>query len=159
MVKVEILEQNGYHFLWIDGYLWMWDVPQEIEDQKAIAEEASGSVLVAGYGLGVVQKHLLENKKVVSVLTVEKLSQIVEECRKTYGKIHGEVVIEDFYKYLSDKKFDCVIGDIWADQSERYLSDYLKFKEKAQSLLNQGGKILGWGKGYMDYLLTKSEKI
>jgi len=155
MAKVEILEQNGYHFLWIDGYLWMWDVPQEVGDQKEIAEEAFGNVLVAGYGLGIVQKYLIQNKNVNSVFTIEKLNHVIEECKKVYGTIYGEFSIEDFYNFSTDKKFDCVIGDIWADQSERYLSDYLRFKQKAESLLKPGGKILGWGKGYMEYLLIK----
>ena len=37
MTNVEILQQKGFNFLWIDDYLWMWDVPPEVEDQKELA--------------------------------------------------------------------------------------------------------------------------
>lgn len=38
-MKVEILTQKNYNFLWIDDYLWMWDIPVEQALQKKIAEE------------------------------------------------------------------------------------------------------------------------
>jgi len=39
-VDVEILEQKGYHFLWIDGELWMWDIPEEAGKAKVNENEA-----------------------------------------------------------------------------------------------------------------------
>lgn len=47
MVEVEIIQQKGHNFLWIDDYLWMWDIPREREDQEEIAKLAFGDVLVA----------------------------------------------------------------------------------------------------------------
>lgn len=38
IVKVQILKQNGYNFLWINDYLWMWDIPIE---RKKDAKENS----------------------------------------------------------------------------------------------------------------------
>ena len=38
-MKVEILEQKGHKFLWINDYLWMWDIPVEQMLQKKIANE------------------------------------------------------------------------------------------------------------------------
>jgi len=46
MSKVEILQQKGYNFLWIDKNLTMWDIPIERKIQKKIAEQAFGDVLV-----------------------------------------------------------------------------------------------------------------
>lgn len=159
MKRAEILEQKGYHFLWVDNgsgpELWMWDVSEEIEDQREIASEAFGDVLVAGYGFGLVQKFLIESPKVRSVTTVESVPDVVDEALRTFGKIYGEVVIGDFYSYRTENRYDCVIGDIWIDQALRNMEEYLKFKKKAQSLLKDGGEILGWGKDYFEYLLEK----
>jgi spermidine synthase len=157
MARVEIIEQKGHNFLWIDDRLWMWDVPEEIEDQKEIAAAAFGDVLVAGYGLGVVQRFLVENDKVASVLTAEHLEDVLSVCKNTFGGLYGDVVISDFYKLETLKKFDCIIGDIWIDQGERYIDDYEKFKDKAQTLLKPDGKILGWGADYMEYLLEQRQ--
>ncbi len=159
MSQVEILEQKGYHFLWIDDQLFMWDVAEEFEYQREIARQAYGDVLVAGYGLGVSQRCLLENPRVTSVRTVELLRQVVDECRRVYGTIHGEIVVGDFFDYQTDRSFDCVIGDTWAEASAKHLDEYIRFKRKAQSLVKPGGKMLGWGMDYLEYLLTTRDTI
>lgn len=157
--RAEILEQNGYHFLWINNghgpELWMWDVPSEVEDQREIAAQAFGDVLIAGYGMGIVQKFLLDNPSVKSVTTVELSQEVMEECRRVFGQIHGQVVVGDFYGYDADKHFDCVIGDIWTDQAKRNLDEYKQFKQKASFLLKPGGKILGWGSDYFEFLISQ----
>ncbi len=162
MNKVEILKQKGYHFLWVDDYLWMWDLPVEVEIQKDIAEEAFGDVLVAGYGLGIVQKFLLNNDKVNSVLTDEKHHGVVDACQRAFARIYGKIVICDFddfpYGWESSwqgKKWDCVIGDIWPEIWDKYLDEYVEYRNHAQTLLREGGKILGWGVDYYEYLLQK----
>jgi len=135
----------------------MWNVPQEIEDQKEIASQAFGNVLVAGYGLGLVQKYLLDNPQVQSILTVEILPDVLDVCREKYGELFGDVVICDFYDFASQKKFDVVIGDVWESVSKCHLDDYVRFKKKAEEFLKQDGKILGWGMDYMEYLLIRKD--
>lgn len=151
--KVEILEQNGYHFLWIDGELWMWDLPEEIKQQKEIAAKAFGNVLVAGYGLGIVQKFMLENHAVEGILTAEINPEVLEACLTAFpdsGHPHGSVVYRDFYEFSEDDKFDCVIGDAWLEISPVCLPEYIKFKEKAKRMLRDGGRILAWGQEAFD---------
>ncbi len=158
-MNVEIVKQKGYNFLWINNELWMWDIPREITDQKEIADKAYGNVLVAGYGLGVVQKLLLENEKVKNVVTIEIHEQVIEECERVYNEIHGEIIFGDFYNITPRVHYDCVIGDIWLEYtSDGELREYLKFKERAKVYLKPGGKILAWGQDYFEYLLQRSTK-
>lgn len=154
MTKVEILQQKGHNFLWINDSLWMWDLPEEVNCQGRIAKQASGDVLVAGYGLGIIQRQLLESPLVTSVLSIEIFPEVIDRCRKVYGKIFGEIVEGDFYTYQTDRSFDCVVGDICKDIEENYLSEYRKFKIKAQQLVKPGGKILAWGQDFFEYLLN-----
>ncbi len=155
--RVEILQQKGNYFLWIDNYLWMWDIPVERKAQKDIADKAFGDVLVVGYGLGLVQRYLVENPKVKSVMTLENLKEVIQECKKVYGVIHGEVEIIDFFKYGLPRKFDCVVGDCWEDILEECLGGYKKFKDKAVTLLKPQGQILAWGREFFEYLIAKQE--
>lgn len=158
MPKVEIIQQKGYNFLWIDGYLWMWDLPFEVEIQEDIARQAFGDVLVVGHGLGVVQKFLAKNRLVKRVDTVEKYEEVRHVYFCCFNKhIEGHVIINDFYYMpeISYQRWDCVIGDIWPEISRRYLSEYIKFKKHAQTLLNEGGRVLGWGVDYYELLLEK----
>ncbi|MDO8590740.1 MAG: hypothetical protein Q7R65_02040 [bacterium] len=158
-MKVKILKQNGYNFLWIGKYLWMWDVPIERREQKRIADQAFGDVLVAGYGLGLVQYYLTKNSKVRSITTVEKLPEIIKEVHRVYKKVYGEVVTGNFYHFKTSQRYDCVVGDIWEDIVEDSLRDYNKFVKKAGSFLKVGGRILAWGQGFFDYLnIVKNPK-
>lgn len=161
---IEILEQNGYHFLWIDGQLWMWDIPAEVELQQDIAKQAYGDVIVAGLGLGIVQKALLQNPKVnhENLLTIEIHKEVYDCCREKgiiVGDTVGGIFICDWFGCcLADDKYDCVIGDIWAEISSEHLNLYKRFKEKALTMLKPSGKILGWGVEYYEYLIKEEEK-
>ena len=129
---------------------------KETELQKDLAKKAYGDVLVAGYGLGILPKFLLENPKVKSVTTTELYKEVIEAMKK-FGKIYGKVVIEDYYNLPENTKYDCIIGDIWPDIDAKFLSDYVKFKDKSKKLLKKNGKILAWGKDFFEYLLKKKK--
>jgi len=98
----------------------------------------------------------LKNRKVKSVTSVEKYKEVIDKIKKL-DKIYGNVVIANFYNLPEDRKFDCVIGDTWAEIDAKFLKDYIKFKEKAQKLLKKNGVILAWGKDYFEYLLRKKK--
>ena len=156
-MPAKILTQKGHHFLWIDDYLWMWDIPKEVEIQRSIAEKAYGGVLVVGYGLGVVQGHLVRNSKVRSVITVEIEQSVVTECQQVFGTINGLVMIGDFYDLSDFSKYDTIIGDHWFEIVSESLPEYCKFKIKAKQLLKENGLILGWGSDYFEYLIKKDK--
>lgn len=153
-MKIEIINIKNHKFLFLDDYLWMWDLPHEQELQEDIAKQAFGDVLVVGYGFGIVTKYSLENPNVISVTTIEKYPEIIDKMTEL-GPIYGQIIISDFKNLSEDKKYDCVIGDIWAEIDARFLDDYINFKNKAQRLLRPGGAILGWGKDYFEYLLNR----
>lgn len=157
-MNVEILQQKGHNFLWINDYLWMWDIPIERKAQKQIAEKAFGDVLVAGYGLGIVQKYLSENPNVTSITTIEISKEVIDKVKQIYGEVYGEIVLGDFYSDSIQDKFDCVIGDICEDILPEALEDYKKFKHKAQQLINSNGKILAWGQEFFEYLIKEEYK-
>ncbi len=155
MVKIKILEHKKHKFMWLDEYLWMWDTPQEQNLQKELAKKSFGDVLVAGYGFGILQKYLFKNKKVKSIITIEKYREVLDEIKRT-DILYGKIIVEDFYKISENKKFDCVIGDIWPDISKQFLNDYIKFKNKANKILKKNGKIIAWGQDYFEYLIAKN---
>ncbi len=163
--KVEILQQKGHNFLWIDDYLWMWDIPAEKKCQKEIADQAHGNVLVVGHGLGVIHKYLLKNPDVIgkNLLTIEKNKQVMEECYRAGIGIYGNIIIKDFFKWKTDEKFTTIIGDVWEDILPCGLENYKRFKKKAQeliapSLAGRPGKILAWGQDYFEYLIEKENE-
>lgn len=165
MADIKILQQEGHNFLWIDGELWMWDIPEEVAEQKTVASKAYGEVLVAGYGLGLVQKAMCEkDSKVDDILTIEKHEGVMDECLRVFERTYGFIKTGDFYNYRlpvgganHSEGFDCVIGDIWIEQQKRFLPQYEKFVEHAKTLLKPDGKILAWGGDYFEYLIKTRE--
>ena len=155
MAKVEILKQCGYNFLWIDGKLWMWDIPEEVRTEKELAEQCYGDVLIAGYGFGLCHKFLREDPKVSSITTIEKHWEVLQACKAHGIEVIGKILMGDFYEMSAplSPSYDCVVGDIWVDISPSSLGAYKKFKEKALMWLKPGGKVLGWGSDYYEYLI------
>ncbi len=164
MPKIEIFTLKQDVFLYINDYLWMWDTEQEREEQREIAEQAYGSVLVAGLGLGVVHRYLKENPRVTSIFTVEKEIGLLEKVEEHYGEKRlggGAYCVHDFYTYnpnLRSIKWNCIIGDIWPDLTPRCLPDYIRFKEHAETLLQPNGRILAWVGDFFEYLIEKARE-
>lgn len=158
MVKVEIFEHHQHRFMFLDEILWMWNLPQELELQRDLAQQGFGDVLVAGYGFGIATKYVLENPRVKSVTTVEKYAEIIEKMRES-GPIYGNIIISDFFDLNEERKYDCVIGDIWPEIDPRFLEDYVRFKSKAEKLLQPNGLLLAWGQDYFEYLLEKKKNF
>jgi len=156
---VEILNQNGFDFLWIEGELWMWNIPTEEKAQKEMSDKMTGDVLVAGYGLGVVQKYLMDNENVKSVTTIESNPGVIEECRRHYGLIYGNLIIDNFYTVTLDQKFDCIYGDVWIDISTGNAEEYLQFKKRAKDFLKEGGRVLAWGQDFFEYVIANTKKM
>lgn len=153
MTQIEIFQHKGDRFMYMDGYLWMWDTQQEKELQKELADQSYGDVLVAGYGFGLLPEYLLQNPRVSSITTIEKYPQVINRMEALSGKIYGKITIGDFFDMDEKYKYDCVIGDIWPDISTKFLGDYLKFKNKSLKILNNNGSVLAWGKDFFEYLL------
>jgi 16S rRNA A1518/A1519 N6-dimethyltransferase RsmA/KsgA/DIM1 with predicted DNA glycosylase/AP lyase activity len=158
MKEVKILHHKNNRFLFIDDDLWMWDTPREQNLQKRLSEQAFGDVLVAGYGFGIITKFLLENPRVISVITIEKYSDVLNAVKK-FDRLEGKIIVCDFYDLPDNKKFDCIVGDIWQDIDAEFLGEYIRFKKKAKKLVKKDGKILAWGKDFFEYLLNKSQKV
>jgi len=93
----EITKHHGHHFLWIDDECWMWDLRTERRAQADLARRAHGDVLVVGYGLGLVQKCLLVNRNVTSVLTIELYPEVLIECERVFGELYGMTLVGDFF--------------------------------------------------------------
>jgi hypothetical protein len=62
-------------------------------------------------------------------------------------------LVGNFFKFKTDKKYDCIIGDTWSGVTPEALSEYKKFKKIAIELVNSKGKIIASGEDYFEYLI------
>lgn len=83
---------GSYTGLFRNGSVIMSDTPDEIGDHLSFIYQAKGKVLIAGLGLGVVARAVLEKKEVTSVLIVEKCQEVVDlafPALKARGEVWG----------------------------------------------------------------------
>ena len=129
---------RGYYRNWgIDGYLffhvnrripimvlqekrggawhsWMVDDPPQYRAMQIYCEQASGDVLCAGLGLGLMAHELCKNKAVRRVVVIE-LNQEVISLTSPYMPKKVEIVRDDFFSYIhkDTNHWGMILVDLW----------------------------------------------
>jgi len=100
--------------VWDNKEIVMSDTPMEIRTNSEFINNANGSVLIGGLGLGIILLSIQNNEKVTSITVVEKNKEVIDLILKHLplnNKIKIEV--EDIFKWKTKSKFDCIYFDIW----------------------------------------------
>ena len=145
-----------YPAIYEKGVLWMSVTPNEVNTMRDPIENAFGSVLTFGLGLGYFA-YMVSLKQSVSKVTIVESNPTTIELFKNYilpqfkysGKI--EIINDDAFTFAENNyksgRYDYVFADIWRDAGDG-LDCYLKFKE-----LEKLNKSL-----YYDYWIEKTIK-
>jgi len=99
----------------IRGKTWMIDAPEYVWMLQSFAEQSTGTVLVAGLGLGIVLNYLVRNPKVTNIIVMELEQDVMDLIMPLLPKddrlhiVHG-----DFYEFLKAPTctIDTVIWDL-----------------------------------------------
>jgi len=98
------------------GTTVMSNTPDEIRDFSSFVEQAEGSVLVNGLGLGVLLQALVNKPEVTKVKVIEISEDVLALVAGTYEK-HAkvEIIKADCFEYTPPKgeRFNAVWHDIW----------------------------------------------
>lgn len=135
-------QTTGYYSYWgMDGYLywhvrrriqitelqlrengrwstWMVDDPPQWRAMQIFAEHATGRVLVAGLGLGLVCHELVRNPLVEHITVVERNADVITLMR-SHTPEEVNIVHQDFYEFIysNEEQWDTIIVDIWVSRS------------------------------------------
>lgn len=117
-----------------NGNTIMSDTPDELEDHRRVVEEARGSVLIAGLGLGCVVKGLLSNPDVDSIDVVEIDDTLITVMPKHALWLQDPRVnlhhASIFTWGHSGRRWDFAWFDIWPDISPEQLEDIKRLNRK-----------------------------
>lgn len=107
-----------YTGLFRNGDVIMSDTPDEIRDHLSFIYAAKGKVLIAGLGLGVVARAVLEKSEVDHVLIVDNSEEVRDLVFHTLKDKYGDRVdflLADIMEYKPEKGeyWDCAWFDIW----------------------------------------------
>ena len=129
----------------------MQDTTREYREHEQFLEEASGDVIVAGLGLGLVNQSLMDNPNVTSVTIIEKYQEVIDlvwnSCPKN-GKMR--LIHSDIYDWKPDCMFDIGWFDSWCGENT-----HKEYKKKMNELYSSHvhdirfwksfGNEQGWG--------------
>jgi len=121
-----------YVRLFVDGDLMMSYTPEEIRSNMDFIIFATGDVLVAGLGLGVILHKPLEREDVKSILVIEKSQDVIDAVLPHIRHPRLEVVCADIFDWRPPKgrKWDTIYFDIWPDICVDNLEDVSRLKRK-----------------------------
>jgi hypothetical protein len=108
---------------------------------------ATGDVLIAGLGIGMVLLGIQNKKEVKSIIVVEKeqeIMDIVKDNLPLNGKV--TIVCADIFDYQSTQKFDTIYFDIWDYICGDNWKDIVKLQRKFQGKRNKGSWCSSWRK-------------
>ena len=110
------VDAGEYWMLTENGYVYMSNTPAEVRDHYGFIRAAKGSVLIAGLGLGMVIKALLDKPEVTRIVVVELSQDVIDLVGPAYTKdSRVEIICEDIFKFKTSEHFDYAWFDIWPD--------------------------------------------
>jgi len=106
----------------------MDDTEEEAEQASTFLSVATGDVLLAGLGLGMVLRTLVDNSKVSSITVIEKYQEVIDLLSPhipSSKKI--KIINDDIYTWTPDKTYDVAWFDsyIYPMDGEDPLGTYL----------------------------------
>lgn len=128
-----------------DGDIWMSNEPFEQECYHEPIRNATGRVLVGGLGIGMLPFLIKDKLDVTKIDVVEKEYDVINLVWNQIRNEKMEIIKDGIYHFIetTDRRYDFIHIDIWADFATTYDEIYTTIK-KAQKLLNPNGKIMCW---------------
>ena len=123
------------------GTTLMTDSPRDYYAMVELGFRARGSVLVGGYGLGIVHHILKANPAVFSVITVEQIEDVANLAPE-------RPLMEDFFEYARDRggEFDTFLTDI--APTDWHGTEYAILREQLIALRGRFPGVLHLHHGY-----------
>ncbi len=120
---------DTYTILYHNNKPIMQDTTKEYREHQPLWDNATGSVLIGGLGIGFVNQKLMDNPDVTSCYIIEKHQEVIDlvwpHCPKdeTFTLIHA-----DIDTWQPTQKFDCIWLDTWIQDNNQ--GTYVDYYEK-----------------------------
>ena len=132
------VDPGTYKRLMRCGTVVMSNTPIEIDDFRYFLRIASGKVLVAGLGLGVVLEGLLKNENIKHIDVVEKSEDVIKLVSPTFKRYkHVHIMNEDIFWWNPGECYDFGWFDIWDTITSDNLPEMTKLKRKFARRIKQ----------------------
>lgn len=117
----------------------MSNTPAEITEHENFINYAKGNILIAGLGLGMVIKALLDKPDVTHITVVEKSADVIKLIAPFYSSDKVTIVHEDIFHYRPQCIFDYAWFDIWTYISADNYTDMKRLNRKFAKFVTKIG--------------------
>lgn len=119
------IRPGKYVQLKIGGALYMSDTQMEQRSNAHFVGDATGDVLIAGLGIGLIIAPLLKKESVTSITVIEKYQDVIDLVAPHLKSDKLTIVCADILEWKPEKgqKFDTIYFDVWADICEDNLDE------------------------------------
>ena len=137
--------------LLINNCLVMTDAAFEHQTNFEVVSQATGDVLIAGLGIGMILTRILDRKEVSSVTVVEKSLDVIRLVGPHFSSPKLTIVEGDIYRWIPKDgvRFDTIYFDIWPDICTDSLDDVTKLHRRFRKYLRTGGWMGSWCRDYL----------
>lgn len=155
-----IMVTGNYTRLVVDGTLMMSDTRMERLTNKHFIQEANGDVMIAGLGIGLVIRNIIDKPEVRSVTVYEKYQDVIELVGPKLQHPKLRIVQADIleYKPAKDELYDVIYFDIWPEISQDNLDDIRVLHNRWKNRLNRANPKAFMDSWMKDYLRKERAK-
>jgi hypothetical protein len=164
----EYVPPGTYARLRVNGELMMSDTPMEQRTNLEVVDRAKGRVLIAGLGIGMVLRAILDKPQVERVIVLEKYQEVIDLVLPTFetkrdliiksrpedfdGVPHAivgaklEVIAADVFTWTPPNalKFDTIYFDIWPNSRVCYVPEMEALHKQFRPYRAKGGWMDSW---------------
>lgn len=94
-----LIKEGEYWKLLCNGEVVMSNTPAEVNDHLPFIRKATGKVLIAGLGLGMVLTELLKKTTITKIVVVEKSKDVIKLVSPHYKDERLQIVNEDIFNF------------------------------------------------------------
>jgi hypothetical protein len=144
------------------GTLIMSDTPDEIRDHRGFIRSATGNVLIAGLGIGMVMRAVAMKEDVKSVTVVEQSEDVIKLVADHYlAKPYGtklDIVHADIFEWKPGRGISYDYGwfDVWDNLCTDNLDEMTKLARKYVRCVKNKGY---WGKGLLQRKRSQEKRM
>lgn len=120
-----IMRGGKYVRLHVNGELMMSDTDMEKTSNREFIYYAHGKVLIAGLGIGLVLKNILNKEEVTEVIVIEKYQDVIDLVAPKFDNPKLKIICADIneWKPAKGEKFNVIYFDIWPNICEDNLDE------------------------------------
>jgi hypothetical protein len=151
------IRDGKYVRLHVNSELVMSDTHLERLSNSPFVTHANGKILIAGLGIGLIVKNILNKESITEITIVEKYQDVIDLVSPKFNDSRIKYICADIFEWKPNKneKYDTIYFDIWPEISVDNLTEIKKLHNIYKFYINRNNPnhyMNSWMKEYLQTL-------